>query len=108
MKPACDLLVFPWANTLRGIFMTKSIFTPQLVDALLTQLSTNPKFREAFTADPQAALESIGAPKGFQCDGCMKPKKLASMDEIRQSLNKFREVLLGKGAHLVFNLESAS
>ena len=88
--------------------MAKSTFTPQLVDALLTQLSTNPQFREAFKANPQAALESLGAPKDFQSGGCMKPKILASMDQIRQSLNKIRENLLGKGAHEVFNLESAS
>ena len=88
--------------------MAKSAFTPQLVDALLTQLSTNQKFREAFKANPQAALESIGAPKGFQCDGCMSPKNLASMDEIRHSLNKFRETLLGESSHLVFTRESAS
>ena len=88
--------------------MAKSAFTPQLVDALLTQLSTNPKFREAFKANPQTALESIGAPKGFECDGCMKPKSLASMDELRQSLHKFREKLLGQGQHEVFNLEAAS
>jgi putative modified peptide len=88
--------------------MAKGNFTPQLVDALLTQLSTNPNFREAFKANPQTALESIGAPKDFHCGGCMKPKSLASMDELRQSLNKFREKLLGKGQHEVFNLESAS
>jgi putative modified peptide len=88
--------------------MAKSAFTPQLVDALLSQLSTNPKFREAFKANPQAALHSIGAPPDFQCDGCMTPKNLASMDEIRHSLHKFREALLGKSSHLVFNLESAS
>ena len=88
--------------------MAKSAFTPQLVDALLTQLSTNPNFREAFKANPQSALHSIGAPKDFQCGGCMSPNSLASMDEIRQSLHKFREKLLSQGQHEVFNLESAS
>ena len=38
----------------------------------------------------------------------MSPKSLASMDEIRQSLHKFREKMLSQGQHEVFNLESAS
>ena len=87
--------------------MADSTFTPALVDALLDQLSTNQQFRDQFLADPKAALLSLGAPADFHCGECMYPKKLASMDDIRRSLAKIRELMLGKTQHQVFNLESS-
>ena len=79
---------------------------PALVDRLLDKLGSDDQFRSAFSKDPKSALQSIGAPADVECGGCMSPKQLASKDQFKQSRGKFREAMLGKTSHEVFNLEA--
>ncbi len=79
---------------------------PALVDQLLDKLGSDDQFRSAFGKDPKSALQSLGAPADFQCGSCMSPKQLASKEQFQNSRNKFREALLGKTSHEIFNLEA--
>jgi len=79
---------------------------PELVDKLLDKLGSDDHFRSAFTKDPKAALQSIGASADVQCGGCMSPKQLASKDQFKRSRGKFRDAMLGQSSHEVFNLEA--
>jgi putative modified peptide len=86
--------------------MAGSKFEPTLVDKLLDKLGTDDAFRSSFTKDPTAALQSLGAPRDFECGACMSPKQLASKEQIQQARATYRTALMGESSHLIFNLEA--
>ena len=85
--------------------MANSKVTADVADRLLDKLSSDDKFRTHFQNDPRGALDSIGA-SHVECGGCMKPKNLASKEQLQKSRNVFRDSLLGQSSQQVFNLES--
>lgn len=85
--------------------MANSKITADVADRLLDKLSSDDKFRTQFQSDPRGALDSIGA-SHVECNGCMKPKSLASKEQFQKSRNVFRDSLLGQSSQQVFNLES--
>ena len=88
--------------------MADSTFTPNLVDKLLDKLSTDDRYREEFIQDPGKALEQLGAPANFSCGPCMRPKNLASKEQIAKTRAALRAQLLGNSSHNVHTLEAAS
>jgi putative modified peptide len=86
--------------------MAGTPFAPELVDKLLDKLSSDDKFRAVFEQDPESALVELGAPKQFNFGPCLRPKKLASKDEIKRTRDLVRNKLLGIGNHEVHCLEA--
>ena len=68
--------------------------TPQQVDTLLDKLGNDDAFRELWTKDTGAALESIGIPKAAAaCFG--QVKSLASKDKLASSRATLQKQLTG-------------
>jgi putative modified peptide len=86
--------------------MSDTPLTPELVDKLLDKLSSDDKFRSAFEHDPVAAVMELGARQPFTAGRCLRPKHLASKEEIRKSRAIIRDKLLDKGGHSIFCLEA--
>lgn len=81
-------------------------FSAEAADALLQRLGTDDAFRQQFTTDPAAALESIGhggdlARTAVSGDSCMMVRTLAPKEEILASRDALRSYLTSQGTHQV-------
>lgn len=66
---------------------------PNLVDTLLDLLSSDDAFRDQFSADPAAALQSLGA-TDVSLAPCMEVETLASKETIAAARNELRDHLI--------------
>ena len=83
---------------------------PIAVDALLERLSTDDAFRMLFASSPEEAVKQlpgkpIKVPPGDPGSSCMRVAQLADKDRLRETRQRVREELLGKGSFIPHILE---
>jgi putative modified peptide len=93
----------------------RNAFSPEVVDRLLEQLSTNDDFRELFHSNPRAALRLVGHEtphhqlelRGTDPVMCMVLNHgLASKEAIRTGLQRMKTVLTSTQAYVIFALSA--
>lgn len=88
--------------------MAGTPLAPELVDKLLEKLGNDNKFRAAFRHDPEAVMLRLGAPAEFKRGkwACMRPRRLASKEAIRQARAIIRDGRLSLANHALQCLEA--
>jgi len=82
---------------------TQGCFTPEIVDRLLDQLSSDDHFREQFLGNPALVLHTMGV----SVDPAQVPavRKLPSKEALRQNRDAIRSKLAGQAGLFIFLVE---
>jgi putative modified peptide len=80
--------------------MTRSVFTPEIVDQLLDKLSTDDEFRENFLGNPALVLSTLG----IQVDPAQVPavRRLPSKDVLKANREAIKSKLVGQAGLIWF------
>lgn len=80
--------------------MTRSVFTPEIVDQLLDKLSTDDEFRENFLGNPALVFSTLG----IQVDPAQVPavRRLPSKDVLKANREAIKSKLVGQAGLIWF------
>lgn len=83
--------------------MTQGCFTPEIIDRLLDQLSTDDGFRERFLGNPALVLHTMGV----SVDPAQVPlvRKLPSKESIAQNRDAIKAKMDGKMGLIILLVE---
>lgn len=83
--------------------MTKAIFTPEIVDKLLDQLSSDDQFREQFLGNPALVLHTMGV----DVDPAQVPsvRRLPSKASLKANRDAIKSKLAGSAGLIWFLVE---